>query len=239
MLSRAGAIAAVWIGVTGWVGIAAPALSQPLPAALEAALPAAELTDNRENWRFAITVTTDEGVMQGRFDGAAAEDARWSLISPAEDELDGTLLEIWEDMRTPDDDREDDGGLLFKREDFEFVPGSVSVISETAEAYRYSFAPQMDEGDAAAFADYVQGEVIVRADQPEIQQIRIFATESFKPNVAIRVNEFEMIQEFETLEGMDAPVMTGMRQSLSGSMAFQRFEQSVEIRFEDIEHIAR
>lgn len=231
MMVRTGLIAAVWALGAGM------ASAQALPEPLAQALNAAAVEDARENWRFSMTVTTPDGEMQGRFDGSAAEDQRWVLVSPAEDELEGTLAEIWADVQEPGDP-DDPGGLLFQIDDFDYVPGSIAPVSEDASGLRYAFAPQLEEGEEA-MADFVTGEVTLRADMPQIQQIRVFATESFKPNVAVRVNEFELLQEFEPVAGFDAPVMTRMVQSVSGSAAFQSFEQNVEIRFDEIQHLER
>lgn len=232
MTWRAGLLAAAWIGMAGMAG------AQDLPAPLAQAISASNIEDSRDNWRFRVTVTTDEGEMRGQFDGTALEGQQWTLLHPAEAELEGTLLEIWEDIQTDEDDAEDDGGLFFQGDDFEYVPGSIASLGGPDSGLRYQFAPQMDE-DEAAFAEFVSGEVLLGGEEPHVQQIRIFATESFKPNVAVRVNAFEMVQEFALIDGLPAPVMSRMSQTIAGSAAFQSFEQNVDIRFEDIEFISR
>lgn len=234
-LAVAAALAAILPLAVAQADDAATSPLQPLESALERSVSA----DRDDDWRFVMTVTRGEGELVARFDGSRPEDERWSLVSPAEADLGDGLRALWEDLRSDDDEDDGEGGLFFSREDALFRPGSVDLHVQDADDVTYRFQPEFDEDDAdnAPFADYLQGEITVGRDRPGVRQMRLWAPESFKPNFAIRVNRFELVQEFAELEGMPAPVLVRMSQNVSGRAAFQTFEEGFEIGFSEIEYL--
>ncbi|MBR9826234.1 MAG: hypothetical protein GYB36_10600 [Alphaproteobacteria bacterium] len=213
------------------------AFAVELPEVIEQIVSTGPQSDAREHWRFRITVEMDDSVFVGRFDGSSPEGEQWELVSPSLDQMSEDQSEIWSELIEPVSG-EDEGGLFLMRSDLDYTPGSFNLIEESASQARFSFTPELGE-DEAAFAEFVTGEMIVDTQAENLEQVRIFAVESFKPNVAIRINEFEVIQEFDRIEGLPAPVMTRMSQSVTGSMAFRQFSQQVDIRFDEIERLAR
>jgi hypothetical protein len=94
------------------------------------------------------------------------------------------------------------------------------------------------DAEEAEMAEHLTGVLTVSEDPARVQQISIYAEESFKPNFAVRVNAFELRQIYQQIEGLPAPVMTRMVQHVEASAAFQTFEQGVEIEFSEIEYLA-
>lgn len=224
--------------VSAAVLVAPMAQAVELPEIMETAVSAGPQSDTRDHWRFRITVEMADGPVIGRFDGAAPDGQRWDLISPSINGMTEEQSEIWSDLIEPDEDEEDAGGLFLLRGDLEHIPGSVNLLEERSGVARFGFDPQLDE-DEAPFAEFVTGEYVVNTQTSNIDEIRVYARESFKPNVAMRINTFELTQNYERLDGMPGPVLTRISQNISGSMAFQRFNEVVEIHFDEIEYLAR
>ncbi|WP_291844368.1 hypothetical protein [Maricaulis sp.] len=202
---------------------------------LDAALSRSEITTEESEWRFTVTMNNADGVMVGRFDGTRPEGERWQLLSPTLDELSDMQSGMWTGLQEPDEN-EEDSGLFFSAGDSEIVPGSLTLAEETGDALVFNFEPQMDEDDMA-MAGNIVGALTVSRDRLAVTRLRIWAPESFKPHFAVRLHSFDMVQEFDQLDGLPAPVLTRMSQEISGSAAFQSFDQSFELAFSEIEYL--
>lgn len=204
-------------------------------AALERSVP----QDRDEDWRFTLTFTGAEGELVARFDGTRAEAERWQLVSPVEAELTEDQRAVWDEIVTRDEEDDEEGGLFFSREDALYQPGTLNLHLQDADDVTYRFQPVLDADDPedAAFAEYLTGEITVGRHEPGVRHVRLWAPDSFKPNFAVRVSRFEIVQEFADLDGLPAPVMVRMRQDIAGNAAFQSFEESFEIGFSEIEYL--
>lgn len=209
-----------------------------VPGPLDAAMSNSVEDGERADWRFTMTIDSADGQVVGRYDGAVSEEGSWTLVSPARDAMTEGQAAIWEDIIDPSEDEDEGGGLFFDPDDIEMEPGTFSLLSEEGARAVYAFAPLLDT-DEAEFADALSGELVVDGSDPQIRQIRVFARDSFKPHMAVRINEFEIVQEYAPMDGMPAPVLQRFSQVIRGSAAFQSFEESVEIRFSEIEYIAQ
>lgn len=198
-------------------------------------------------WRFTMRVSMNDDSMHVGFDGAQADGAQWTLLSPASpDALTGDLSDMWTDMVTPDDteDAEDregggmsigsDGGLFFTVETASMIAGNVQRLSGAQYSFDPDIDPDSDENDS--MAAHLDGELAL-ASAGHVEQIRIFAPESFKPNPAARIHEFELVMDFQQLDGLPAPIMTSMSTVVDVSALFQRQQQSVRFEFSDVEYI--
>jgi len=219
--------------------IAMPAFADDLPEPVARALEASVEDGDRSDWRFVMTIVTSEGEVRGRYDGAADEAEQWTLVSPSDEAMTEGQRAIWDDIIEPDEDATEEGsGLFFGAGDLSFHPGSMAALDD-ASGLRYAFAPRADDEEMVEFEPYLSGELTLSEDMPQIGTIRIYATESFKPNFAVRINTFELVQEYAPMEGLPAPVMRRMSQRISGSAAFQTFTEEVDILFSDIEFLRR
>jgi len=195
-------------------------------------------------WRFTMRVSMNEAAMELRFDGGQADGEEWTLLSPASpDVLSGELSEMWIDMNTPDDGEDDErdgisvgsgGGLFFTPETASMIAGNVERVSGGG----YTFSPDLDpdSDEADSMAEHMAGELSLAA-AGHVDRIRIYAPESFKPNPAARIHEFEMVMDFQTFEGLPAPVMTSMSTVVDVSALFQRQQQNVRFEFSDVEYV--
>jgi len=196
-------------------------------------------------WRFTMRVSMNEDSMELRFDGAQADGEEWTLLSPSSpDVLPDELSDMWVDMNTPGDGEDEDdgqgisvgngGGLFFTPETASMIAGNVERVSGNG----FTFNPDLDPGseESDSMAENLSGEVSL-ATAGHVERIRIFAPESFKPNPAARVHEFEMVMDFQLFDELPAPVMTSMSTTVDVSALFQRQQQNVRFEFSDVEYI--
>jgi len=197
-------------------------------------------------WRFTLEVSLADERMRVRFDGTQPDGQDWTLLSPADpDTLGEELSDMWLDMNTPDDSTEEaegsvsigNSGLFFDAETAAMVAGGVELVEGVTFGLSYRFDPALEGGEGSDGMDeHLAGEVSI-APLGHVQQIRIYAPASFKPNPAARVHEFEMVLGFEQIDGLPAPVMTSMSTNIDVSALFQRQQQNLAFHFSDVEYM--
>jgi hypothetical protein len=222
-------------------GISSPVLcDDSRPALLEQALSVPETAIwQASDWRYTLTISSSEGPIIGRFDGAADIESQWTLISPTMDGLSDSQLELWND--TIEDDPDDDGnGLLFGADEAEMIGGDIVELSSTPIHVTYGFTPDLseDNGDDP-LGGHVRGEVTVRRENPAVQSLRVYAPESFKPHPIARLNVFEMQMEFGFVDGLDHPLLQNFQTIIEGRAAFQAFGEHLTMRVTDIEYLGQ
>lgn len=234
-----------WILGAAALLIATPAFANTtdVPQPLAQALELAQESPEGAIWRYTLDIIIDGEEMTARFDGSQPDGADWTLLSPASpDDLNNALGEIWTDMNTPDDGEEAERGISIGRDGLFFDVNAARIVSGDIRdlgAGRYGFAPNMnpDSDDSDAMADHMTGELVL-SGLGHIEQVRVFAPESFKPNSMARVHTFEMRMTFDQVEGLPAPIMTSMATEIDVSAMFQRQTQSLHFRFSDVEYTA-
>lgn len=214
---------------------AAPALAQ-LPAPLEAALSVtpreaspAGLDFRIEEDGQGVTVRVD---LSG--DGVA-----YTLLEPDEAALSEAQREMWDDFLDTEDDAfydendEDAGEGLTGPVDLRATVGDVAAFLREEEGLLvYGFEPQAMPGQQAGEAPgsmltHLRGEIAVDPERGEVAWTHVFAPESFKPNMAARIERFSLRQAFVHEPAYAAPRLRRLEMALSGSAAFQNFEQAL------------
>jgi hypothetical protein len=226
-------------------GLSAAAHAQ-LPEPLEAAL--SMTPAERAPARLALRWTTQgESVT---FEIRTAEDGlpAYSLLDPQEAALSERQREVWAAVtraRDPDEDDEDGEGEGGPARG-EVTMGSVdfsglrAAIGDTVTLERtlpdgalvYSFVPRAVPGGnetPEAMLRALRGEVTVDPRRGELQGFRLFAADSFKPNVAARIERFSLRQDYVHDAALGGPRMAVFEMSMAGSAAFQRFDRSLQI----------
>ncbi|MEQ8432796.1 MAG: hypothetical protein RIA71_01025 [Oceanicaulis sp.] len=233
-------IAAVSSAACAAVFIASGASFAQLPAPLEAAL-SVEARDLRPSSLDFQLETDGEGVTV-RVD-LAGGDPRYTLLSPPESNLTDAEREMWEGFLDPEDD-------VFRQQDDEdgegrsveflgplslrgVVGGEASLAREADGLLIYSFTPlgfpgaQGEDESMAAMIEHLHGEIAVDPARGEAAWLHLFSTDSFKPHMAVRINDFSMRHIFTHEAALGGPRLARMEMALDGSAAFQRFEQSM------------
>lgn len=212
----------------------------PIPAILAEALANAAVPSDETDWRFTVVFNGEGEELVAGFDGTRAADARWTLVSPPRAEMTELLDEVWNDLTDTGEDG-DTGNLFFDPNDADLLWDTASLSAESGTGFVYTFQPDPAEADEedAAFLDHIRGELTIDADRPVVTQMRLYAPESFKPHFAVRVQEFEVVQHYTRIDGIPAPVLTRLSQTVRGSAMMQSFSESFEIEFTDIEYLGR
>lgn len=242
----------------------APEMGRDLPALVREALGASHDGHEDDLWRFTLTADYgDTGGFSARFDSTRPEGERWTLISPANsDAMSDDLREQWVDLSTPDEDEADDSadsddeesgqsfgiggdgsGLFFSSDTVDLIGGRLAQTRRANGLTEFSFQPEMndedDEDGEDNFSRFLSGELTVADRDPYVQRIRIFAPASFKPHPVARVHEFEMVMEFERIDGLPAPIVRAFSTHVDVSALFQRQTQNIRFEFSEVEYEAR
>jgi hypothetical protein len=224
--------------------LAAPAAYAQLPGPLEQALSAAP-GDAVSAERIALRMTVNgEAILVEILPGGENRETAYTLLQPAsEDALSEAQAEMWAGFNR--DDEEDapdsDPGESYSVGQFdaeglrEAIGASATLLREENGRLVYGFTPQSlpgqggEDEERSGLLDNLAGEIEVDAERGQIAQVRFALTESFKPNMAARINDFLLEQRFVHEPAIDGPRFAGMTMSMAGSAVFQSFSQTMEI----------
>jgi hypothetical protein len=229
----------IFAAVLGAALLTPVALAQ-LPAPLEAALSATPqeaqprgLDFRLEEGGQGVTVRVD----------LAGEAPAYTLLQPDEAELSEAQQEIWADFLDPEDDvfaRQDEDepvpGLLRPVDLRDIVGDAATLLREENGLSVYGFTPQSmalsmsrDGGDSQtdSMLEHMTGDIAIDSGRNEVAWVHVFAPDSFKPTMAARINTFSMRQSFVQEPAYAAPRLERLELAVSGSAAFQTFEQTM------------
>jgi hypothetical protein len=121
------------------------------------------------------------------------------------------------------------------------IGDAVTLLSEEGGRLIYEFDPQNLPGQSGApdaMIEHLRGEVEVDPALGQLSAIRYELVDSFKPNLAARIERFEMEQRFVNEPALNGPRSAGVSMTMAGSAMFQRFSQTMrfdieEMRFDD------
>ncbi|GJL97587.1 MAG: hypothetical protein DHS20C06_14040 [Hyphobacterium sp.] len=211
-------------------------LPEPLVAAFANTVPMD--SDMRRDWRFQVSVYSEDGPLLALFDGENVGDAQWILLSPSVGDLTRIQQAVWDDTRSGTDDGESESGLFIGDDAAEIIGGDVELVAETDDTLTYTFAPYLGEdGMDAAIARHLVGEITIRREPPAVEQIRLYAPERFRAQMILRIDAFEMVMQFSRLDGLAVPVFSRIASRIEGSAAFQDISERTEMTFESIEYL--
>lgn len=228
---------ALWSVMQGAVAADQEAWPAPLVAAFASAVEPD--SDGRENWRFRAEAGTVDGPLTLRFNGEQLGiENGWSLETPSEGDLTTGQRATFAEIVSPDEEEDDDGGLFLASDAADLIGGEIQLLSETDAALTYTFAPYLGTDDMdAAIAHHLIGEVTVRRDGSGLARIRLHAPERFRPHPIVRIDAFDLVMEFQNIEGLTAPVMRRLSSRIEGSAAFQDIGEMTEMTFSEIEYL--
>ncbi|MEM9233381.1 MAG: hypothetical protein AAGA69_03985 [Pseudomonadota bacterium] len=198
---------------------------------IDAALSEAEKNDRlrlsytmKFQWPGEVPVTV-------RYDAAAK---RFSTLEGDEDAL---PREARQKLRNIKKSESEPGGLLYA--DFRKHLDDITLLEETEENYIYRFIPaQVDEDDVTDTAqDVVRARLIVSKEDNRLARYEVKGLQEFKPNAAARMEEFEVVQEFERL-GEDGPaVLVRLYSRQKGEQFFRKVDTEFTATFSDFEPV--
>ncbi|WP_304075722.1 hypothetical protein [Maricaulis maris] len=232
-----GAIVALWSAFHGLALAEQDAWPAPLATAFASAVETE--ADRRENWRFLADAYTVDGPLALRFDGEHLDvENGWSLVSPSMDGLTAAQRTAYAEIISPDEDEDDAGGLFLAMDAAELIGGEIQLLAETDSALTYTFTPYLgpEEMDIA-IARHLIGQVSVRRDGSGLASIRLHAPERFRPHLVVRIDSFDLVMEFQRLDGLTAPVLRRLSSRIEGSAAFQDLDEVTEMTFSEVEYL--
>lgn len=219
----------------------AAALLLQLPEPLETAL--SRETQAGEFQAGHIRVSEGEARIEFRVEYDAGGEAQLTLLAPDEAALSEAEAELWESWQGEDEEEEnDEGPRTFGHYSSQALRASIGESArlerEEAGLLIYSFAPQTlvgpeGETDANGMLEYLTGTVAVDPAAGHVAWIEYAAAESFKPNMAARIERLSMRTDYT---GSEAGLrLARMAVSVAGSAAFRAFEQSTVIELLEAE----
>lgn len=183
----------------------APAIAD-IPAELDAAL--SRETEPRSPLRIERRMTVGEASVRFEERSDADGEPVYTLLEPSETDLTDAQREIWDEAREPD---EPETGV--EAEDGESVSVSISGMAALREmlggeaAFEgvrdgvdiYAFTPASMPGayeTPGAMLEVLRGEIGVDPETGGVVHFRLYISEAFKPNIAARIDSFDLIQRF-------------------------------------------
>lgn len=231
--------------------LSGPAVAQ-LPAPLEQALSATAEDIAPEALVMRMTLSGESVRIAVNY---AGEDGRsYRLIEPSSEAmLSEAQAEMWagfnqdesEDAAEPaeDADGENETTASVSFGDYDPVALRASIgdtatlLGEEGGRLIYEFAPQSLPGQSGApdaMIEHLRGEVEVDPALGQLAAIRYELVDSFKPNLAARIERFEMEQRFVNEAVLNGPRMAGVSMTMAGSALFQRFSQTMRFDIEEM-----
>lgn len=137
---------------------------------------------------FEMSYTNNELTGRMRVDSSKPMGERLELISPAVDTLDKDAKEKLKQLQKHTE------GNVWCGTIADSIPSDAVVLRETPETVTYSYVPIPDEDDKLMkrAAEYLQGTVTIRRNDPVVLSYSIIAPETFKPVVVAKIESFNM-----------------------------------------------
>lgn len=198
---------------------------------------AAARNDNSflESWSFIETRTTKDEVRVASFDPGRETGNGWQLVSingeqPDEEETENFLSE--KAKRTAEREANQDRNDLFEM----ITPGSLELLEETSEFWRFGFQPQ--EEDDEAFMEHVAGELEIRKAGLFVHSMEMRSRKSFKPRAGVKIKEFKMQMQFAPARE-NGPIVPLTLDSYVSGKAFlvATIEENVLVEFSDYQQV--
>ncbi|WP_370338510.1 hypothetical protein [Parvularcula marina] len=129
------------------------------------------------------------------------------------------------------------GGLLYA--DFREYLDDITLVNETDDQYIYRFIPsQVDEDDVTGTAeDVVRARLYVAKDDQRLARYEVKGLKPFKPNPAAKMEEFEVVQEFERLGENGPAVLRKLYSRQKGEQFFRSVDTEFTATFSDFEKV--
>lgn len=234
----------------------APAWAQ-LPQPLEQALDAKP--NDRQPTGIVLRMALGSDVVRVAVSFDEEDGPAYRLLEPADEaQLSDTQAEMWAGFNTDEGAAEaeaedasadaaasnEDGSaqVAFGDYDPEAIRASIGddvrLVREEAGQLVYEFAPLSlpSQGDSPpeGLMAHMRGQAIVDTQTNQLALVRYTLAESFKPNLAARIERFDLEQRFVFQEELDGPRVAGVSMTMAGSAMFQRFSQTMQFDIEEM-----
>ncbi len=182
-----------------------------------------------------------------------ADGPRYELIEPANiEQMSDIQAEIWaryqrgneaDDPEPEDTEEENSSSVSIGDYNADALRSSigedVALVGEAGRVLTFGFTPVTlpVEGEVpAVFLENFRGEIDVDTSLDQVAAVRFFSTDSFKPNMAARINTLEIEQTFVHEPLLGGPRTRSLSMTIEGSAMFRTFEEVMHMVVEDIEY---
>jgi hypothetical protein len=188
-----------------------------------------------DEWAFRETRSVGDEIREASYNPARDTGEHWKLISmngepPGSEEI-TDFLEEKEARKAEREENSDENGLQEM-----ITPGSLELIEETTESWRFSFQPRDEEDEA--FMEHVDGELVVIKDGHYVGNMTLKSRGPFKPQTGIRIKEFQMVMQMGPAGG-SGPIVPRSISSYVLGKAFlvATVEENVVIEFSEYKRV--
>ncbi|MFC2951358.1 hypothetical protein ACFOOP_05430 [Marinicaulis aureus] len=213
-----------------------PANAETAPASASTALlaQAAQKARDFADYRYAYTVEhltrtgEKEVAITLRFDPRLEGDARWQVLSPAEDALDKPQAKALKQLRKGE---MEDSPILYDSLDEMIDDVELASENETEAVY----VAQLDDDDAPKDAL----EVFITLNKPDayISSIELKSKKPFKPAPVAKVMKLVQTQRFAAPEGNGPALIVSSEAHIEGEAMFKSFSTDTRQIFSEIEQV--
>lgn len=113
-------------------------------------------------------------------------------------------------------------------------PGSLQLISDTAERVSYRFRMQIDDEDAKAFADAIRGTLVVSKAVPHVESLDLASTREIKAFTGVKLSEFHLTLTFFPPDAYGMSLPASIRSVVKGrAMLVKSIDQDLAVSFSD------
>lgn len=205
------------------------AQADSLPPLMEQALRYGEAAD-QIRWGYTSTFTDNQAQLTFRYEPGYGR-GNFTLLAPTSLSNDGER--IFDHIRQ---DEDPDSDLTYEQARLVIGDQEPVVVEETDEYVVYEVEPNpwddLDSDEAAAMS-HMMAQMTISKDTGLVTRIRIYNPEPFHAMVVARIDEFEQVMTFEPEPVTGLPLMTSMRQEVTGRALFQRLHQVREETYRD------
>lgn len=225
------------------LSIAFPAAAAPpqLPPLVERALETMERSD-QDGYAFRMNKVESGVTSIATFDPAKPPARAWELLqkdgrTPTTKEIESFRKERAKREKERDEQRKKDtkgkrGGDRDLRE--LIAPGSLQLISETAERAIYRFTMQSDDEDMKAMVESIRGTLAISKAAPHVESLDLASTGEMKPMTGVKIAEFRLTLTFLPPDSHGRALPSTIRSVVKGrAMLVKKIDQDMSVAYSD------
>lgn len=226
------------------LSLALPAVAaQPeLPPLVERALETMESSE-QEGYAYTMKMSEPGKSSIAHFDPAKPTGRTWDLLQKDGKTPTAKEVEIFRKERAEREKKRAEQGKEEKKKksrggDKELraliAPGSVQLLSETAERASYRFRMQSDDEAEQAMVESIRGTLVVSKAGPHVESLDLASTGEMKPITGVKISEFHLKLTFFPPDGHGRALPATIQSKIKGrAMLVKKIDQAMSVTFSD------
>ncbi|MCM2314466.1 MAG: hypothetical protein NDJ92_04845 [Thermoanaerobaculia bacterium] len=219
----------------------ATAAQPQLPLLVERALETMERSE-QDGYAFRMSKVESGLTSVATFDPAKPPATAWDLLqkdgrTPTPKEIESFRKEREEREKKRDEQRKKDAKKKGSgdRELRELIaPGSLQLISETADRAIYRFTMQSDDEDMKAMVESIRGTLAISKAAPHVESLDLASTGEMRPMPGVKIAEFRLTLAFLPPDAHGRALPSTIRSVVKGrAMLVKKIDQDVSVTYSD------